>query len=79
MERGARHGGHIGQRLRERLDRLLLVQWVAERPQERHRECLDALAFDEEPRRGDDLARVEWPDDVAVAVHALVDADDAAR
>ncbi len=79
MQGSTRHRRHVGERFRERGDGLLFVQRVAKRPQERDRERLDLLAVDELTRGGGDLGRVEWTDDVAVAVHAFVDTDHATR
>ena len=78
MQRGA--GGHRepGKRVDQRADGLLLVHRVAERPEERHRERFDLLAFDERGRGGHDLFGIERCEHDTVAIEALVDPDDAA-
>ena len=80
VQRGTRDRRDVGERLRERGDRLLLVQRVPERPEERDRERLDLLACRRAVRAAATTsAGIERADDVAVAVDALVDADDAPR
>ena len=78
MERGARGDRQFREMTGEGADRLLLVDRVAERPEERHCECLDALTLDEVACRNDDIVGVERGEHHAVAVDAFCHPDDAA-
>src|SRR5438552_1303808 len=61
----------------DRLDRLLLVHGVHERPQERHGQGLDAFLVDQAPGGGDHGLAVEGDHDLAVAVDPFGDSRDA--